>query len=123
MTNWLKQNTLSLSVALIIFLCVLVLFGAGEYLNNFRQTNNWWAIYFNDPKNQSLDFIIENHRTETTFHWEAYLDKEKFDEGEVRVEYKKTGLIELATPKDTTGKKVRLVVSQNIQQQEIYKNF
>lgn len=112
---------------LIIFLIVLFILSSAYLLaigNKFDDLNfgqNWWAVYFQNPKSNSLDFAIENHSNNSNFHYVISKDKEKLTEGDVKVENGKMKNIKPADINPTD--KIIIQVSTGEEKKEIYKNF
>lgn len=88
-------------------------------------SKNAWALYFSAPKNDSLDFTIENHSQNKVFHWQILLDKIVVTEGDSSVSLGDTKTI--AVPKDNidlSDKKITIsVIDANNNKKEVYKNF
>lgn len=88
-------------------------------------SKNIWTLYFSDPKNDSLDFTIENHSQNKVFHWQILLDKIVVTEGDSTITLgdKKT----ITVPKndiDLSDKKITIsVIDANNNKKEVYKNF
>lgn len=86
---------------------------------------NIWMLYFSNPKDESLDFIVENHSRNKIFHWQILLDKIVVTEGDSAVSSgdKKT----ITVPKDNidlSNKKITITVSDiNNNRKEVYKHF
>lgn len=122
MFSWIKNHFFSFAVSLIFFLGILTIFLSGQYLNNFHRSEGWWSVYFNDPKGSNLDFTIENHNAKTDFHWEAFREKEKINEGDLTISQNQSEQVKISSV-DFYEKKIRIVVTQNTAQEEIFKNF
>jgi hypothetical protein len=82
-----------------------------------------WMLYFANPKDSSLDFTIENYLQNPSFHWEAYSNKTKIQEGDIAVDNGKTKTISL-TIADIKNKRIIISVTDgNGNKKEIYKNL
>ncbi len=81
---------------------------------------NWWAVYFEDAKSNSLDFTIENHSNESFFKWEIYLEKSKTYEGSSELLKGEKKTIPISTS-NLSEKKVTVKVFTTEKTQEIYK--
>lgn len=112
---------------LIIFITLLFVLSA-SYLSYVSDRSlrsdagkKWWAIYFEDPKSDSLNFTIENHSARNNFHWEILDDNQKVREGDVEIE---TGGSKKISPdiQNPAGKN-SVVVSSGSDKKEIYKNL
>ncbi len=108
-------------VFLIIFLIASFLYLA--YIEqNRRGEENFWVLYFADPKNDSLNFIIENHSDNNNFHWEILADKDKIKEGDIKIAKNSTWELNSQVT-DYSDKKITIVVSDGDNKKEIYKNI
>jgi len=113
---------------LILFLIALFtvtsayLFFVDSRDNSLDFRKDWWVVYFNEPKDDSLDFVIENHSEKNKFHWEALDGKNKIDEGNVEIDKGDLKLI-FATAENMKDKKMTIQVSDGAEKKEIYKNF
>lgn len=112
-----------------IIIFTIILFVIGSFWLAFqssKQTNpdagkNWWAVYFQDPKSNSLDFAIENHSDKTDFHWEISADSDKIKEGDAKI--KKGKVLEINPGNISENKKITITASAGDEKKEIYKNF
>ena len=87
---------------------------------------NWWVLSFDNPKDNTLNFSIENHSNKTNFHWEVMADGNILKEGdlviikggkELRSEASELSSLSLE------NKKISVKVSADGEMKEIYKNF
>lgn len=83
---------------------------------------NVWLLYFENPKSNSLNFTIENHSTETNFHWQILSDKSPANQGDVDIKPGETKTIPVLQA-DVANKKITIVVTAGNNKKEIYKNF
>lgn len=81
---------------------------------------NWWSLYFQNPKDNSLDFTIENHSDSTNFKWEVYIEKNKVRYDEISIN-KGTKKAIRVTTEQMSDKKILIRVSDGSQTKEIYK--
>ena len=86
---------------------------------------NIWVLYFPDPKNDSLDFTIENHSQNKVFHWQILLDETMVTEGDSAISLGDTKTIAVPTDNiDLSNKKITISVTDtNNNKKEIYKNL
>ena len=91
------------------------------------QSQDWWVVYFSNPKNDSLDFTIENNSNQTSFHYAILSDKNKIDEKDVAIDKgaKKEISVENkpAFAEATAGRKITIRVNTGDDIKEIYKTF
>lgn len=83
---------------------------------------NFWVLYFSDPKSENFNFVIENHSDKTDFHWEALADGNKINEGNENIAKGSTWKPRFQVP-ESDNKKITIVVSSGDVKKEIYKNF
>src|SRR6185369_14548328 len=83
---------------------------------------NVWTIYFENPKDNSLDFGIENHSTDTNFHWQVLSDKAVAKQGDIVIKTGETKKVPAALS-DALNKKITISVASGNNKKEIYKNF
>lgn len=110
--------------SLIIFLALSCIFLAyTQTKQQSPESQNWWIVYFASPKNDSLNFVIENNSNEKKFHWEILNDKNKLKEGDVDIE--KGNKKEVTLSSSDFGNfgniKFNIIVSTNEDKKEIYK--
>ncbi len=104
---------------LIIFLIASFLYLA--YIEQSRRgEENFWVLYFADPKSDNLNFIIENHSDKNNFHWEVLADKEKIKEGDENIAEGSTWKRGFQVA-DIDGKKITIIVLDGENKKEIYK--
>ncbi len=118
------QNKIIIATFILLSVLSFSFLAYTEEKNKNINAQNIWFLYFNSPKDQSLNFSIENHTDNTKFHWEILADKNKTREGTLTV---KKGAIEKINPlgiSDTANKKmlVRVTAGDN-SVKEIYKKF
>ena len=116
------------SKKIIIFLIVLFII-TSAYLffidsrgNSLDYQKNWWVIYFDSPKGDSIDFVIENHSDMNSFHWEVLDGKNIFFEDDAQVQKGNSQKIIVQTG-NMVDKKITIQVSDGKENKEIYKNF
>lgn len=105
---------------LIIFLIASFFCLAYAEQNQYKESD-FWALYFSDPKDSNLNFIIENYGDKTNFHWEILADKDKIDEGNITIFKGNKEIINLSELGDE-NKKITIIVSDGDKKKEIYKN-
>lgn len=118
-----QQQTKIIFFLLILFLASSVyLFSIDSDYNKSGNNNNWYALYFVNPKLDDLSFAIKNFSSETNFHWEVLADNKKLAEQDVVIA---TGEDQIFSPTevDAETKKYIIRVSAGEITQEIYKNI
>ncbi len=85
---------------------------------------NVWSLYFENPQSQALDFDLENHSTNLTFHWQLIADKTVLKEANAVVQQGEIRKIPVSSADlETAGKKIIISVTAEKKTKEIYKNF
>ncbi len=116
-----KENGIILS--LIVFITVSFLYLAyTEQKQCDLNSYNVWELYFEDPKSDDLNFVIENHSLKTNFHWKVSIDTEKFKEGDAKITKGQSVKIDLSNL-EFINKKITIIVINGDEKKEIYKNF
>ena len=120
------QKKIIIFIVTIFILSSAYLLSVGSKFETLDFGKNWWAIYFVNPKDNNLNFVIENHSNKTNFHWIVLADKEKVTEGDSQVkndsilEFNSWNFQELNSRK---FEKITIEVSTDEEKKEIYKNI
>jgi hypothetical protein len=118
-----SQKLIILSVIIFFILSSIWLFFISAKYMNPDYNSDWWALHFADPKDQSLNFTIENHSLKNNFHWEITDGTKNIEIGDVEIfkSQKKNIPIDIQNVSD---KKIIIRVStDNNEVKEIYKNL
>ena len=83
-------------------------------------TKNVWMAYFDNPKDNTLNFTIENHSDKNSFHWEILKDKNKIQEGNASIANGSSNDIKLSL-NDLQNNKITIRVTNNDNFKDIYK--
>jgi hypothetical protein len=117
-----KEQIIILITIVAFFISSLTLAYIEKNRSDENKGKDWWALYFNDPKDENLDFTIENHSNRSTFNWEVLADGEKIQEAAFSIpKGEKKGF--MATVRDIDGKKIIITATDGEKKKEIYKNF
>jgi hypothetical protein len=109
-------------ILLIIFLVSSFLFLAwNETQQQSPTSQNWWVAYFSNPKDESLNFVIENNSDGTGFHYEISDGENGLEE--VDVEIAKGAKKEIFLNENIVSEKIIIRVSAGNEKRELYKNF
>lgn len=115
------MDSKKITVFLIIFLVASFLYLA--YIEQGRRgEENFWVLYFADPKSDNFNFVIENHSDKNNFHWEVLADKNKINEGNIVVSKGTKENVNLSGSGEE-NKKITIIVSDGENEKEIYKNI
>lgn len=113
--------------SIILSLIIFLLFSLGflAYTETQQQSptsQNWWVVYFSNPKDESLDFVIENNSNETIFHYKILDEKNNLLKGE-NTQIAKGTQKEISPIENLGSKKIIIQISAGDEKREIYKNF
>jgi hypothetical protein len=119
-----KKTTIFI-LTVFIFISLIYLSYIGEKQLDPNWHKNWWVLSFENPKDNSLNFVIENHSDKNNFHWQVSSDDDKILEGDEKIQ---KGEVQKIAPEKSTedlcsdGKrKVTIAVTSGITKREIYK--
>lgn len=116
----------SIIISIIIFLGLSFLCLA--YTENRQQSSssqNWWVVYFENPKDENLNFIIENKSKNDNFYWEVLSGENIIRKGSVNVREGEMKKIEIANSEIESQGDGKLIirVGAGNETKEIYKIF
>lgn len=117
-----SQKKIILFASVVFVLASGWLFWTSDRYLNSDTHQNWWTVYFVEPKTNSLDFVIENHGDKDDFHWEILIDKKKQSEGDENISRGEAQKIEIPVL-EASDKKISVQVSTSGERQEVYKNL
>lgn len=84
-----------------------------------HQLNDGWFLYFQHPKNNSLDFTIENYSGDSEFEWKLSADGDLMKSEKIIVKNKERKMIKV-NESNLKGK-IKIEVKQGKNKKEIYK--
>lgn len=84
-----------------------------------HQLNDGWFLYFENPKDNSLNFTIENYTDNPEFEWKLSADNDLIKSEKINIKSKEKKAIEIGE-NDLKGK-VKIEVKQEKNKKEIYK--
>jgi hypothetical protein len=108
-------------LSLITFL--LLSFGFLAYVQTQQQSplnQNFWTIYFENPKDDSLSFFIENNDNEKKFHWEMSSAKGLMIKDDIEIKKGEKQKISIKA-QNIEGEKIIIRVNAENKVKEIYK--
>jgi len=120
-TKFMTQKKLIIFISVLFILCSSYLFFVSDRSLKSDAEKKWWALSFEDPKSDNLNFTVENHSAQNNFHWEIKADNQKISEGDVEIQTGETKKIDPET-KNNSGK-ISITVSTGSAKKEIYKNI
>jgi len=84
-----------------------------------HQLNDGWFLYFENPKDNSLNFTIENYTDNPEFEWKLSADNDLIKSEKINIKSKEKKAIEIGE-NDLKGK-VKIEVKQEGNEKQIYK--
>jgi hypothetical protein len=83
------------------------------------------VVYFADPKDDSLNFVIENNSDENEFRYEVMAGKSIFEQKDIEIKKGEKKNIEISKPDIESSGNIKFViaVSASEDKKEIYKNL
>lgn len=113
-------------ISLVVFLFLSFIFLAWtETKQQSAQSQNWWVVYFANPKDGSLDFIIENNGNNKNFHYSMISGEKILKEADIEITKGEKKAINI--PKsdfvNLENKKIIIRINSGNDSKEIYKNF
>ncbi len=119
------SNKIIITLTLFFLMVSFIFLATVERKKANLDSQNIWMLYFNDPKSDSLDFKIENHSTDNTFHWKILINKAVAKEGDAIIGLGETKNISIAATKaSVANSKITIsVTDQKNNAKEVYKSF
>jgi len=116
------SRTIIITTVLLFVCSFSFLAYVGWKQQQYDYSHSWWALSFNNPKSNDISFTIENHSSETVFHWEIFLDKTSISQGDATIAIGQSKSIP-AIATDVAGRTVTITVSTPKGSKDIYKKF
>jgi len=115
-----KKNIIFISV---LFLLFFIFLSVRElHYQNYLTGGHSWFLYFNDTKDNDLNFTIENYSGHQNFHWALYADDNQIQDGSATVA---AGTQKTASPQinfsNNSGQKLTIKVIADKEERDIYK--
>lgn len=80
-----------------------------------------WFLYFDNIKDSSIDFTIENYSSNSNFTWELIADEKTISKENIQVLKGNKENVKISSPSVGTQIKIKVYHAKEIK--EIYKNF
>lgn len=117
-----SQKLVIISIVSFFVLSSFWLFLTSKKYMNPDHNSDWWSIYFENPKNQDLTFVIENHSLKNAFQWKVFDKEIVVREGSVEIPKGETKKISVDFQAEI-NEKIIVRVSADNEIKEIYRNF
>jgi hypothetical protein len=120
------MNEKKIILGLIIFLfCGCVFLSYTEKNQQFSLSkDNRWETYFNNPKNNNLQFIIKNNGRGGIFSWQVKSNGDVLESGREKIPPGELRIISPQNISTEAKEKISLeITDEKNNRQEIYKNF
>lgn len=116
------MNNKTIIISTISFLLVSFVFLSwSEKKQADMNSKNIWVTYFLNPKDNSLNFVIENHSKNTDFKYQIFEDKDVIKQESVSVKLGESKNITVSS--NLSQKKMTIEVETGNEKKEIYKTF
>lgn len=113
-----EKNQKIIIVSLVFFLLASFIFLAYTEHRQHR-LNSGWFLYFKNPKNSELEFIIENYTSDSEFEWKLLANDNLIKSEKIIVKNKEEKIIEIN--KGSLKGKIKIEVKHEKDKKEIYK--
>ncbi len=113
-------------IATIVLLVVsfATLFAIEAKNHSLDYKKSWSVVYFENPRDESLDFVIENHEgTEIEYNYKIIVGDEKVIDNKMKIDAGAKQKISPALGKNLNGKRVAIIVSRKDTEYKIYKDL
>jgi hypothetical protein len=117
-----SQKLIIFSLLCFFLLSAVWLFSISEKYQNPQNNPAWWALYFENPEDSSLNFVVENHGRKQTFAWEILEGKNILQTGSQKISAEEKTNISVSR-ENIPDAKIIVRVSADGATKEIYKNF
>ena len=118
--KFIKNNLIVIFLGLCLLFSMLYLSTVEVAQRDLDQDKNWWSVYFENPKDGSLDFFIENHGDSNDFTWEVYLEKNRIFEQKVSISKGDKKKLTVSS-NNLDDKRVLIKISDGLKNKELYK--
>jgi hypothetical protein len=116
-----QKKIISFLIVLFVLSSAYLLWTAKNY-NDPDYQKNWWAIYFEDPKLDDPNFVIENHSDQINFHYNILDGSNKIGEKDISIGKGETKHVKIENI-NLINKKITVQVISGDEKKEIYKNI
>lgn len=120
MKQFINKNLLVIFLSFCMLISMVYLSYTEVHQRDLNQNKDWWVAYFENSKDNSLDFYIENHGNLNNFTWEVYLEKNKIFEQTVTIPKGNSKKL-VVSSNDLDNKKVIVKISDGLKNKELYK--
>jgi hypothetical protein len=120
-----SSKIIIIATLILLIISFSVLFVIETKSHNFDYKKSWNVVYFENPRDNSLDFAIENHEGEKLeYSYEILVDGKKVAEDKVEIEKgAKKEIVPLLELERNNSGKVSVEVSVKDLKYRIYKNI
>ena len=121
-----SSKIIIITILALLLIGFSILFITEARNHNYDYKKDWVAVYFENPRDNSLDFSIENHEGEKiTYDYKILVNDDKIAESEVEIE---KGVKQKISPTldiniSNGTKKIMIIVNNKDTEYKIYKNL
>lgn len=119
-----SSKIIIIATIILLIASFAALFVVEKKNHDFDYKKSWSVVYFENPRDRSLDFTIENHKGEKlTYNYEILVDDKKIAEDKVEIEKGAKQKIVPMIDLDSGSQKISIEVKAKDIDYKIYKNY
>jgi hypothetical protein len=120
-----SSKIIIIAVVLMLIISFSVLYVVEAKNHDFDYQKSWNVIYFENPRDDSLDFVIENHEGEKMeYSYQILVDDKQIAEDKVEIEKgAKQEILPVLEMEKNVSAKITVAVSVKDLKYRIYKNI
>lgn len=120
-----SSKIIIISTIILLIASFSVLFVIESKNHDYDYKKSWSVVYFENPRDDSLDFAIENHLGEKTqYEYKILSDNKKIAEDKIEIEAgSKQKIIPILNSDEKKSARITIEVSADDLKYKIYKNL
>ena len=118
-----QQKIIIAFIVLFFIISSAYLFSVSDRKQDLNLNKNWWAVYFENPTDNSLDFTIENYTSNDDFSWQILSKKNVIASGQEKIPSGETKKIEASIEASTKKGLITVHITTSQESKDIYKNI
>jgi hypothetical protein len=124
-TNIMTSKLIVIIISVLLIASMSALFVIEALNHSYDYKKAWSAVYFENPRDNSLDFAIENHEgLDVKYNYQIFSNDERLGEGEIEIKAGTQQKISPVFPSEKiSGKRVMMEVHNNDESYKIYKDL
>lgn len=120
-----SSKIIIIATGLLLIISFSTLFVIEAKNHDYDYKKSWSVVYFENPRDDSLDFVIENHEGEKAeYNYEIFIGDDKVIEEEIEVTAGATQKISPAIEgKKADNERITITVNYKDVEYKVYKNL